>query len=98
MKFIYRHKYLVRLILLLLTLGGILIFIYFQLKNDTQLNLLDLKNMRFDGSGNDTRDFINDINESGGIKLQQMAVEGAIDSNDKITLNEVAKIHELNND
>ena len=95
MKLTFKQKNLLRLGSLLFVLAGILVFIYFQLKDETdQMKLTDLER---ELSSNEKEIVRKSIDESGGIKMQQYAAEGAMKNNDKITIDEVAKIHSLDN-
>jgi hypothetical protein len=96
MKLTFKQKNLLRLGSLLVMLAGILVFIYFQLKDETdQMKLTDLER---DLSSNEKEIVRKSIDESGGLKMQQYATEGAMRNNDKISIEEVAKIHSLDNE
>ena len=96
MKLTFKQKNLLRLGSLLFVLAGILVFIYFQLKDEAdQMKLTDLERSL---SSNEKEIVRKSIDESGGIKMQQYAAEGAMRNNDKITIDEVAKIHSLDNE
>lgn len=96
MKLTFKQKNILRLGSLLFVLAGIFVFIYFQLKDESdQMKLTDLER---ELSSNEKEIVRKSINESGGIKMQQYAAEGAMRNNDKITINEVAKIHSLDNE
>ena len=96
MKLTFKQKNLLRLGSLLFVLAGILVFIYFQLKDEAdQMKLTDLERSL---SSNEKAIVRKSIDESGGIKMQQYAAEGAMRNNDKITIDEVAKIHSLDNE
>ena len=96
MKLTFKQKNLLRLGSLLFVLAGILVFIYFQLKDESdQMKLTDLER---ELSSNEKEIVRKSIDESGGIKMQQYAAEGAMKNNDKITIEEVAKIHSLDNE
>ena len=89
MKLSFKQKNALRLIVLLVLLAGIIVFIYFQLKedNDTHLDITNLEKNQVK----------NNVNEAGGLKIQQYATNGALRNDGKITMNEVVKIHSLNN-
>lgn len=97
MKLSFKQKNALRLIVLLVLLAGIIVFIYFQLKdeNDTHLDMTNLEN---DLSSKEKNQIKNNINEAGGLKIQQYATNGALRNDGKITMNEVVKIHSLNNE
>ena len=90
MKLSFKQKNALRLIVLLVLLAGIIVFIYFQLKedNDTHLDITNLEKNQVK----------NNVNEAGGLKIQQYAANGALKNDGKITINEVVKIHSLNNE
>ena len=96
MKLSFKQKNIIRVIGLLLILGGIIVFIYFELKKDR--DMLSLNNIEKELSSKDKAQIRNNVNEAGGIKIQQYAAQGATANDGKITINEVAKIHELNNE
>ena len=96
MKLSFKYKNTIRLIILLLILFGILIFIYYELKKDK--DIMSLNNLEKELSSKDKNQIRNNVNEAGGIKLQQYAAQGATINDGKITLNEIVKIHELNNE
>ena len=93
MKLSYRAKHFIRLAILLSLLGGIIVFIYINIVNDQHMTLRKLQNIDF--TENKQKQFINSVDESGGHKIQQLAVEGALQNNQQITINEVATIHDL---
>lgn len=97
MKLSFKQKNALRLIVLLVLLAGIIVFIYFQLKdeNDTHLDMTNLEN---DLSSKEKNQIKNNVNEAGGLKIQQYAANGALRNDGKITINEVVKIHSLNNE
>ena len=96
MKLSFKQKNALRLGSLLVVFSGILVFIYFQLK-DEEKNYIDLDNLEKDMSSKEKKTIRNNINESGGLKIQQYAANGAVQNDGKITVNEIAKIHELDN-
>lgn len=96
MKLSFKQKNALRLGSLLLVFFGILVFIYFQLKEEEK-NHIDLDNLQKEMSSNEKRSIRNDLNEAGGLQIQQIAATGAVQNDGKITVNEIAKIHELDN-
>ena len=96
MKLSFKQKNTIRVIGLLLILGGIIVFIYFELKKDR--NMLSLNNIEKELSSKDKAQIRNNVNEAGGLKIQQYAANGALRNDGKITINEVVKIHSLNNE
>lgn len=96
MKLSFKQKNILRLSLLILIFFGILVFIYFQLK-DEEKHYVKLDNLEKEMSSQDKISLRNNINESGGLKIQQYAANGAVRNDGKITINEIAKIHELDN-
>jgi hypothetical protein len=94
MKLSFNHKNAIRLAILLTILAGIFVFIYFQLQDED----ISLDNLETQLSSKEKSDITNGINESGGTKIQQYAVTGAMKNNDKITIDEIAKIHALNDE
>ena len=96
MKLSFKQKNILRLTLLILILFGIFVFIYYELKKDN--DFINLNNIETELSSNAKHNIINNVNEAGGIKLQQYAAQAATVNDGKITLNEVVKIHELNNE
>jgi hypothetical protein len=95
MKLSFKHKNALRLGSLLLIFLGILVFIYFQLK-DEEKNYINLDNLK-EMSSKEKNSIRNNINEAGGLKIQQYAANGAVRNDSKITVNEIAKIRELDN-
>ena len=96
MKLTFKHKNIIRLSVLLLVFAGILVFIYFQLKEEDK-NHINLDNLEKELSSKEKSTIRNNVNEAGGIKIQQYAANGAVRNDGKITVNEIAKIHELDN-
>ena len=96
MKLTFKQKNIIRLSVLLLVFAGILVFIYFQLKEEDK-NHINLDNLEKELSSKEKSTIRNNINEAGGIKIQQYAANGALRNDGKITVNEIAKIHELDN-
>ena len=96
MKLSFKQKNALRLGSLLLIFFGILVFIYFQLK-DEEKNYINLDNLEKELSSKEKNAIKNNVNEAGGIKIQQYAANGAVRNDGKITVNEIAKIHELDN-
>ena len=96
MKLSFKQKNALRLGSLLLIFFGILVFIYFQLK-DEEKNYINLDNLEKELSSKEKSTIRNNVNEAGGIKIQQYAANGAVRNDGKITVNEIAKIHELDN-
>ena len=96
MKLTFKQKNIIRLSVLLLVFAGILVFIYFQLKEEDK-NHINLDNLENELSSKEKSTIRNNINEAGGIKIQQYAANGALRNDGKITVNEIAKIHELDN-
>jgi hypothetical protein len=96
MKLSLKHKNALRLGILILIFLGILVFIYFQLK-DEEKNYINLDNLEKEMSSKDKKSIRNNINEAGGLKIQQYAANGALRNDGKITVNEITKIHELDN-
>ena len=96
MKLSFKQKNALRLGSLLLIFFGILIFIYFQLKDEEKTHI-DLDNLEKELSSKEKNAIKNNVNEAGGIKIQQYAANGAVRNDGKITVNEIAKIHELDN-
>jgi uncharacterized protein (UPF0333 family) len=97
MKLSFKQKNALRLIVLLVLLAGIIVFIYFQLKDENNKHL-DMNNLENELSSKDKNKIKNNVNEAGGLKVQQYAANGALRNNDKITINEILKIHSLNNE
>ena len=97
MKLSFKQKNALRLIVLLVLLAGIIVFIYFQLKEENDQHL-DMTNLENDLSSKEKNQIKNNINEAGGLKIQQYAANGALRDDGKITINEVVKIHSLNNE
>jgi hypothetical protein len=96
MKLSFKQKNALRLGLLILIFLGILVFIYFQLKDEDKYTT-DLDNLEKEMSSKEKISIRNNINEAGGLKIQQYAANGALRNDGKITVNEIAKIHELDN-
>ena len=96
MKLSFKHKNALRLGSLLLIFLGILVFIYFQLK-DEEKNYINLDNLEKEMSSKEKKSIQSNVNEAGGLKIQQYAANGAVRNDGKITVNEIAKIHELDN-
>lgn len=96
MKLSFKQKNALRLGSLLVVFSGILVFIYFQLK-DEEKNYIDLDNLEKEMSSKEKKSIQRNINEAGGLKIQQYAANGAVRNDGKITVNEIAKIHELDN-
>ena len=96
MKLSFKQKNALRLIVLLVLLAGIIVFIYFQLKDENGTHL-DMTNLENDLSSKEKNQIKNNVNEAGGLKIQQYAANGALRDDGKITINEVVKIHSLNN-
>lgn len=96
MKLSFKQKNTLRLGLLLLVFFGILVFIYFQLK-DEEKHRTNLDNLEKEMSSKEKKSIRNNVNEAGGLKIQQYAANGALRNDGKITVNEIAKIHELDN-
>ena len=92
-----KYKNAIRLGVLLLIFAGILVFIYFQLK-DEELNHINLNNLENDFSSKEKNNIKTNINEAGGIRIQQYAAYGAVRNDGKITVDEIAKIHALDNE
>lgn len=97
MKLSFKQKNALRLIVLLVLLAGIIVFIYFQLKDEDDKHL-DMNNLENELSSKEKNQIRNNVNEAGGLKIQQYAANGALRNDGKITINEVVKIHSLNND
>lgn len=97
MKLSFKQKNALRLIVLLVLLAGIIVFIYFQLKDENGTHL-DMTNLENDLSSKEKNQIKNNVNEAGGLKIQQYAANGALRDDGKITINEVVKIHSLNNE
>ena len=97
MKLSFKQKNALRLIVLLVLLAGIIVFIYFQLKDENDIHL-DMTNLENDLSSKEKNQIKNNVNEAGGLKIQQYAANGALRNDGKITINEVVKIHSLNNE
>jgi hypothetical protein len=97
MKLSFKQKNALRLIVLLVLLAGIIVFIYFQLKDENGTHL-DMTNLENDLSSKEKNQIKNNVNEAGGLKIQQYAANGALRNDGKITINEVVKIHSLNNE
>jgi hypothetical protein len=97
MKLSLKYKNATRLGVLLLIFAGILVFIYFQLK-DEELNHLNLNNLENDFSSKEKNNIKTNINEAGGIRIQQYAANGAVRNDGKITVDEIAKIRALDNE
>ena len=97
MKLSFKQKNALRLIVLLVFLAGIMVFIYFQLKDEDDKHL-DMNNLNNELSSKEKNQIRNNINEAGGLKIQQYAANGALRNDGKITINEVVKIHSLNNE
>ena len=98
MKLTFKQKYAIRLGILLIILLGIGIFIYFELKKEQEFNNNLENNLINELSSKDKYISKDDINEAGGIKIQQYAVNAALKNNGKIDVNEISKIHSLNNE
>lgn len=96
MKLSFKQKNALRLGSLLLVFSGILVFIYFELKDEEKTHI-DLDNLEKELSSKEKSTIRNNVNEAGGIKIQQYAANGAVRNDGKITVNEIAKIHELDN-
>lgn len=96
MKLTFKQKNILRLTILLTIFAGILVFIYFHLK-DEEKNYIKLDSLEKELSSKEKNTIRNNINEAGGIKIQQYAANGAIRNDGRITVNEIAKIHELDN-
>ena len=96
MKLSFKHKNALRLGSLLLIFLGILVFIYFQLKDEEQTHI-NLDNLEKEFSSKEKNSIRSNVNEAGGLKIQQYAANGAVRNDSKITVNEIAKIHELDN-
>ena len=97
MKLSFKQKNALRLIVLLVLLAGIIVFIYFQLKDENGTHL-DMTNLENGLSSKEKNKIKNNVNEAGGLKIQQYAANGALRNDGKITINEVVKIHSLNNE
>ena len=97
MKLSFKQKNALRLIVLLVVLAGIMVFIYFQLKDEDDKHL-DMNNLNNELSSKEKNQIRNNVNEAGGLKIQQYAANGALRNDGKITINEVVKIHSLNNE
>ena len=97
MKLSLKYKNSIRLGVLLLIFAGILVFIYFQLK-DEELNHINLNNLENDLSSKEKNNIKTNINEAGGIRIQQYAANGAVRNDGKITVDEIAKIRALDNE
>ena len=96
MKLSFKQKNALRLSILILIFLGILVFIYFQLKDREQTHI-NLDNLEKEFSSKEKNSIRSNVNESGGLKIQQYAANGALRNDGKITVNEIAKIHELDN-
>lgn len=97
MKLTFKQKHAIRLGVLLIILLGIGIFIYFELKKEQEFNNNLENNLINELSSKDKYISKDNINEAGGIKIQQYAVNAALKNNGKIDVNEISKIHSLNN-
>ena len=97
MKLSFKQKNALRLIVLLVLLAGIIVFIYFQLKDEDDKHL-DMNNLENELSSKEKNKIKNNVNEAGGLKIQQYAANGALRNDGKITINEVVKIHSLDNE
>lgn len=98
MKLTFKQKHAIRLGVLLIILLGIGIFIYFELKKEQEFNNNLENNLINELSSKDKYISKDNINEAGGIKIQQYAVNAALKNNGKIDVNEISKIHSLNNE
>lgn len=98
MKLTFKQKHAIRLGVLLIILLGIGIFIYFELKKEQEFNNNLENNLINEISSKDKYISKDNINEAGGIKIQQYAVNAALKNNGKIDVNEISKIHSLNNE
>lgn len=96
MKLSFKQKNALRLGSLLLIFLGILVFIYFQLKEEDK-NYINLDNLEKEMSSKEKKSIQSNVNEAGGLKIQQYAANGAVQNDGKITVDEIAKIHELDN-
>ena len=96
MKLIFQQKNAIRLGVLIIILLGIGVFIYFELKKEQEFNT-NLENNLINEM---STKYIskNNINEAGGLKIQQYAANAALKNNGKIDINEISKIHSLNNE
>jgi len=97
MKLSFKHKNAIRLGVLLVIFAGILTFIYFQLKDEEHAHM-NLDNLEKELSSEEKNTIRNNVNEAGGIKIQQYAANGAIRNDGKITIDEIVKIHGLDNE
>ena len=97
MKLSFKQKNALRLIVLLVVLAGIMVFIYFQLTDEDDKHL-DMNNLNNELSSKEKNQIRNNVNEAGGLRIQQYAANGALRNDGKITINEVVKIHSLNNE
>lgn len=97
MKLTFQQKNAIRLGVLIIILLGIGVFIYFELKKEQDLNNYLEENVLNELSSKDKYISKNNINEAGGLKIQQYAANVALKNNGKIDINEISKIHSLNN-
>jgi hypothetical protein len=97
MKLTFQQKNAIRLGVLIIILLGIGVFIYFELKKEQDLNNYLEENVLNELSSKDKYISKNNINEAGGLKIQQYAANAALKNNGKIDINEISKIHSLNN-
>lgn len=95
MKLTFQQKNAIRLGVLIIILLGIGVFIYFELKKEQDFNNYLEENVLNELSSKDKYVSKNDINESGGLKIQQYAANVALKNNGKIDINEISKIHSL---
>ena len=66
--------------------------------NRKDTNMMSLNNLERELSSKEKNQIRDNVNEAGGIKLQQYAAQGATINDGKISINEIVKIHELNNE
>jgi preprotein translocase subunit YajC len=98
MKLTFKQKNTIRLGVLLIILLGIGVFIYFELKKEQEFNNNLETNLINEMSSGDKYVSKNNINEAGGLKIQQYAATTALKNNGKIDIDEISKIHSLNNE
>jgi hypothetical protein len=83
------------MIVLMFLVFGIGIFILTEIQNSTSVGLLELNNIVFNNVNKNN--FVKNSNNAGATLIQQNAIKKALNNNNKLTLNEVAKIQNLNN-
>jgi hypothetical protein len=83
------------MIVLMFLVFGIGIFILTEIQNSTSVGLLELNKIVFNNANK--KNFMKNSNNAGATLIQQNAIKKALNNNNKLTLNEVAKIQNLNN-